>query len=128
MFKGRGPPRKEMSLPGQRARGSGREVKLPASCQGLLRASSPAGLLRARLHIRCFLGRWSPCPSVSPRVTWNRSNAFGCFLRLEGSAEHKSTFRINLRLPQRAPGPRGILGWPRFIPRSVALLYTLCLS
>lgn len=40
--KGRGPPRKEMSLPGQRAGGSGREVKLPCKLLGPPESQQPS--------------------------------------------------------------------------------------
>lgn len=81
---GRGPPGKEARLPGQRRGGMGREIKLPGSkipCRSLqppLRARSPAGLLGAWLHIRCFLEQLSFHPSISPGVTWSCCNALGC--------------------------------------------------
>lgn len=90
---GRGPPGKEAHLPGQRRGGVGREVKLPGSkipCRSLqppLRARSPAGLLGAWLHIRCFLEQLSSHPSVSPRVTWGCCNALGCCWKPQWSAE-----------------------------------------
>lgn len=64
--KGRGPPGKEVGLPGQRAGGSGREVKLPCRLLGPPESQqlscTPKGLA---LH-QMFPEAVVPLPSVSP--------------------------------------------------------------